>query len=415
MRRLFPAAFRWGATLLAHAVEGADFNSDWWRWEQRPGRIAGGGTSEIAADHWRRRNDDYALARKLGLNALLLSLSWPRLQPAPGDFDASAIQEYRAALETLQGAGIEPFCILNDVALPAWFAREGAWANEKAVAQFRRYAARMASALGKYCRHWIPLFEPAHQLEMSFHRGLWPGGENRRLAKKSRQIISLAHQAARETIIEAVPEAVTGIALRGVGARPEDPYSPWDLRVARALERRERSDMLDAMAVHCDFIGVSFYGAGAIQFTPLRPGRGFYKNTEPEDTQPDTALLQEVLAEAAAYAKPIYITGNGLSTENDDARCAFLLDQLAALGDAIAAGIPLQGYFHHALLDGFEWEKGYTARYGLVHVDRTTLARTPNPSAYLFKDIAESGGFRPGTLARFCPGWQAPKPLEHAR
>ena len=51
----------WGATLCAHAVEGADFHADWWRWEQRPTHISGGGTSELAADHLNRYRSDLEL------------------------------------------------------------------------------------------------------------------------------------------------------------------------------------------------------------------------------------------------------------------------------------------------------------------------------------------------------------------
>jgi beta-glucosidase len=72
----------------------------------------------------------------------------------------------------------------------------------------------------------------------------------------------------------------------------------------------------------------------------------------------------------------------------------------------------VRGYLHRSLLDGFEWDRGYGARYGLVHVGRTSMARTPNTSAYLYKDIAASGGIRSGALARFSPDWQPPKGLD---
>lgn len=414
MQRLFPADFRWGATICAHAVEGADFNSDWWRWEQRPGRIAGGGTSEIAADHWHRRSADYALARKLGMNALLVGISWARLQPAPGEIAQQALQEYQSAFEAMQTAGITPFCMLYENAAPAWFTRDGAWTNPKAIPHIRHYAARMAVALGRYCRHWIPLYEPAHGVEMAFCQKQWPGGEHWRMAAKTRKNLLLAQQAACTAIKENTPGAETGITLRGVCARPADPYSPWDLRVARALERRERSENLDTLANDCDFIGVSYYGVETVQFAPFRPKGAFYQATAPSNPTSEAFCLLEVLKQSAAYGKPLYITGNGIATEDDRVRCTYLLDHLALLHEASEAGIPVQGYFHRALLDGFEWEKGYTERYGLIHVDRTTLARTPNPSAYLFKEIAESGTFRPGVLERFCPGWQKPKTLEQA-
>ena len=49
--KAFPNEFLWGATLTGHQVEGENFDSDWWRWEQRPGRIHGGSTSQQASEH----------------------------------------------------------------------------------------------------------------------------------------------------------------------------------------------------------------------------------------------------------------------------------------------------------------------------------------------------------------------------
>ena len=56
----------------------------------------------------------------------------------------------------------------------------------------------------------------------------------------------------------------------------------------------------------------------------------------------------------------------------------------------IAKGVPVLGYFHWSLLGNFEWERGYTQRFGLFAVDRETLERTAKPSALLFADIART-------------------------
>jgi len=48
---------------------------------------------------------------------------------------------------------------------------------------------------------------------------------------------------------------------------------------------------------------------------------------------------------------------------------------LSALKDAIAAGLPVKGYFAWSLIDNFEWAEGYLRRFGMVHVDYTTQQR----------------------------------------
>jgi len=47
---------------------------------------------------------------------------------------------------------------------------------------------------------------------------------------------------------------------------------------------------------------------------------------------------------------------------------------------ALAEGAKLRGYFVWSLLDNFEWAEGYSRRFGVVHVDFTTLKRTPKAS-----------------------------------
>jgi beta-glucosidase len=46
-----------------------------------------------------------------------------------------------------------------------------------------------------------------------------------------------------------------------------------------------------------------------------------------------------------------------------------------------------------SLLDNFEWAEGYRHRFGIVHVDRQTLVRTPKASARWYQRlIADPGG-----------------------
>ena len=39
------------------------------------------------------------------------------------------------------------------------------------------------------------------------------------------------------------------------------------------------------------------------------------------------------------------------------------------MSSAVAAGVPVRGYFVWSLLDNFEWAEGFSKRFGIVYVD----------------------------------------------
>jgi beta-glucosidase len=74
----------------------------------------------------------------------------------------------------------------------------------------------------------------------------------------------------------------------------------------------------------------------------------------------------------------------------DERRIAHLRAYLGAVQDAIAAGVPVKGYFVWSLLDNFEWTLGYTRRFGLIHVDYETQDRRPKDSFQFYAELAQS-------------------------
>ena len=77
---------------------------------------------------------------------------------------------------------------------------------------------------------------------------------------------------------------------------------------------------------------------------------------------------------------------------------AFLDAHLRACHDALAAGVDLRGYFVWSLLDNFEWAEGYRQRFGIVHVDFATQARTPKASAVWYsRSCAPTRSARPAS------------------
>jgi beta-glucosidase len=72
---------------------------------------------------------------------------------------------------------------------------------------------------------------------------------------------------------------------------------------------------------------------------------------------------------------------------DDQPRIDYLDSHLRAVGDAIAEGVDVAGYYTWSLMDNFEWSEGYSQRFGLVHVDYDTQVRTPKRSYDWFRSV----------------------------
>jgi beta-glucosidase len=101
--------------------------------------------------------------------------------------------------------------------------------------------------------------------------------------------------------------------------------------------------------------------------------------------------LEATVRRAAEVAQvPIYVTENGIGTDNDEERVEYVTDALRGLKRCLDDGLDVRGYFCWSLMDNFEWALGYKPTFGLVAVDRETQVRTPKPSAHWMGEIART-------------------------
>jgi beta-glucosidase/6-phospho-beta-glucosidase/beta-galactosidase len=102
--------------------------------------------------------------------------------------------------------------------------------------------------------------------------------------------------------------------------------------------------------------------------------------------------IYHLLKRLTQYGPPIYITENGTSTQDEAARCRYVLRHLWQIHRAISDGVDVRGYLHWSLTDNFEWAEGWKQWFGMVGMEPGTLNRKPKPLAYLFRDIARANG-----------------------
>nr|POF08725.1 putative beta-glucosidase 41 [Quercus suber] len=102
---------------------------------------------------------------------------------------------------------------------------------------------------------------------------------------------------------------------------------------------------------------------------------------------------------------PVIITENGMDDPNkpsisldkalqDDKRIRFHQDYLSNLSAAVRQDdCNIHGYFVWSLLDNWEWNLGYSVRFGLYYVDyKNNLTRIPKDSVKWFRSILRVNG-----------------------
>jgi beta-glucosidase len=159
-----------------------------------------------------------------------------------------------------------------------------------------------------------------------------------------------------------------------------------------------------------DFVGVNYYTRSVTHHDPNAWPLLASRVKQPGATYTETdwevfpqGLIDTLVWVADRYGKiPLYVTENGAAFHdppvspdgriNDVHRTAYFREHLKALHDAIARGVDVRGYFAWSLLDNLEWSLGFSKRFGIVHVDFKTQARTPKTSARFYSEVIESNG-----------------------
>ena len=423
----FPPDFKWGAATSSHQVEGHNRNNDWWVWEQQPGAILNGDRSGAACEWWTRIEPDLDAAAEIGINAHRISLEWSRIEPEPGRFDAGAIERYRDILCAMIARSIEPMVTLWHFSNPLWLVEQGDFNNEAVVERFRRYAAEVVARLGDLVPIWITLNEPVVYIFMRYLDGSFPPAGQPGLSAARTAALNLlrCHAAAYHEIKSRYPEALVSVAksMQIFEAPPDG--SALDRWWAKRIGKIYNHAWLQAMATgrapwlagrgrithlsnSFDFIGINYYTRYLVRFPPpkgvieqdwgsgVTVSDGGYGEVYPYG-------LYRVIRQALPYNKPIYITENGLPDRTDAMRPAFILDHLRQVWHALSFAYPVMGYYHWSLVDNFEWDRGWTQRFGLMALDTATQERTWRPSAHLYRDICHSYCINNEMAARYAP------------
>ena len=397
--RLFPTRFAWGAGTSAYQIEGATRTggrgaSIWDTFCATPGRVAGGDTGDLACEHHARWPADLDLVRDLGLDAYRFSIAWPRIVPdGRGRPNAAGLDFYDRLVDGMVARGLAPHATLYHWDLPQALEDRGGWRERDTALAFADYAHVVADRLGDRVAGFATLNEPWCSAHLGHATGEHaPGLRDLRASLQVGHQLLLAHGHALAALRDAAPHARHGVVLNLYPAYP-----------ARDTE----ADADAAERTH-QFFNRWYLDPVLRGAYPAEPWAG-YGDLVPrvvEATRDVTAMGWEVYPDglfdllvrlhADDPLPDVFITENGAAYDDaigrdgavhDPQRVRYLEGHLGALARAVDHGVPVRGYFAWSLLDNFEWAHGYGRRFGLVHVDFDTQARTRKSSALWYRDF----------------------------
>jgi beta-glucosidase len=383
----FPEGFRWGTATAAHQIEGGNTNNDWWRWEHTQGSGVAEPSGD-ACDSWHRWREDADLVAGMGLDHYRFSLEWSRIEPAPGEWSIAALDHYRRLCDYLRDQNIDPVVTLHHFTTPTWLADEGGWEKETIVDRFAEFCHRSTAALADSARRICTLNEPNVVATMGYVMGMFPPGRtDPGAAKAVTANLVAAHSKAVEAVRAAAPGLPVGLTLSMTDYQAVE---GGEERTAHIREIHE--DVFLEATTGDDFLGVQTY-------TRMRIGPDGWAGPEPGvpvlpmgyELWPDA--LAACLRRAWGFTGgkiPLWITENGIGTDDDAQRVEFVSAALRGVLGVISEGIDVRGYAYWSLLDNFEWAFGYRPHFGLVEVDRKTFERRPKPSAAWLSEVARA-------------------------
>lgn len=428
----FPPGFVFGAATAAYQIEGAGFGGcgpcHWDTFSATPGNVVRAESGAIACDHYHRWEADLDLIMGANLDAYRFSTSWARVMPDGVTVNPEGLDFYDRLVDGMLARGIRPFQTLYHWELPSALADQGGWTNRDTCARFADFAETVTRRLGDRVQSIATINEPWCVAWLSHFMGIHaPGLRDIRAAARAMHHILLAHGMAVERL-RGMGQKNLGIVLnfdyaqaasdseadRQAAARWDGIFNRWFIE---GITRKTYPEIvLQGLGPHMpkgwerdmeligqklDWLGVNYYTRHLNAHDPVAPWPHL---RDVQGDLPKTQMGWEIYPEglhhfltrmARDYVGdlPIYVTENGMANadrvENgavkDHIRENFLFAHLGAAKRAIADGANVQGFFYWSLLDNYEWAEGYEKRFGLVHVDFASLARTPKSSYQALK------------------------------
>lgn len=369
-------------------------------------------------------------------NTLRFSIEWPLVQPKNQyHFDQDVIDHYKQMFAYAIKQGVTPIVCFHHYTDPCWFIDAGGFEEEKNIDYFVTFCAKMYKALMESVltnekeTYYYQKLSPRFPLWATFNspegyafKGYYdhtspPARKKRKSLQWACTVLSnmleahvRVYFALKEVhqnfdMSKKIDAPMIGFlkniyqldpAQKTVRQKACLPISSMTCAMGHMMQHKSiyrffkkgifsisipgvvHVHNVNRDAMHAlDFIGLNYYSNGTVCLTKIMPE----KNPQYATDNPQYRIYPEGLYRAIVELSenialplniPLYVTENGIATQDDNKRAYFYHTYLHALAQAACDGYPVYGYVPWTLADNYEWpnRKRQTSRaYGLCTVD----------------------------------------------
>ncbi|XP_050504819.1 myrosinase 1-like isoform X1 [Diabrotica virgifera virgifera] len=450
----FPADFMFGVATSAYQVEGG-WNEDgkgvniWDYFTHRNSSvIRDKNNGDIACDSYHRIKEDIAILKDLGVSHYRFSISWPRILPNGfrDEVNQKGIDYYKNLIKELKDNNIEPLVTLYHWDLPQFLQDLGGFFSSSLEVWFAEYARICFEAFGKDVKYWVTFNEPSSICNNGYGKGKFaPGIYNPGIGEYLciHNLLN-AHAAAyhvydkefrstyngKVTTVHSIsycqPKTNTTEDIEAADQKMQfnlgwmaDPIYFGDypeIMKTRIATRSKLEGFIESRLPEfteeqkerlkntSDYFAVNSYDSyfafaipePAIVLPPSLDADSGVGGTKEGIGDGSFGMGKLLLWIKDRYNNPdMIITENGLMTQTetleDDDRISMVKNCLSRFRDVMDQ-VNLLGYTLWSVMDNFEWTRGYTAKYGIYHVDfnNSNRTRTPKKSAEWYKHVIQT-------------------------
>ncbi len=398
----FPDNFIWGSGYAGHQVEGNNIHSQNWKREQEGATLEKSG---LACNSYELFETDARLVKELGHRAFRTSVEWSRIEPEEGVIDEEAVNHYIKFFSSLKEKGIKVFATLVHFTVPLWFSEKKSFGDINNMKYFERHLEYIVPKLAPYVDYWNVMneFNLIEDVDFKLNYLRFHAHGYHIIKKYSKAPVSSAH-----ALVDYYPKRRFS-ELDNLMAKYRDycgnEFFFHAIRTGEIVYPHHDEVIDPDVKGSVDFWSINMYTREMVD-ARLHNGHGKpfdHKRLRMIDMD---FYLEEMFPEcfidnlSRLTDKPVIITENGCSCDDDRFRIVYTALHLSALAEAIKNGADVRGYLHWSLLDNYEWSS-FKPRFGLCSVDLKTFERTPKNSAYFYRDIIEHNGFNQNILRKY--------------